>query len=105
MIQKNGVLTREDNRISPVSATRTGTQEDYPTIAETAIPVNPTEQTWILEVSEKSRVSRTTPKLVNALLKIMNWLNHLGSGKTDVSRLESRHNIHDNFRPKGIGLQ
>jgi hypothetical protein len=104
MIQKNEVLTQEDNRISLISTKRTKTQEDHPTIAERKMPVNTSEQTWIFEVGEKTRVSRTTPKLVNILVKIIKWLNHLGSGKIDDNCLESRHNIHHNIRIKGIGL-
>ena len=104
MIQKKEVLTREDNRISLISTKRTTTQEDHPTIAEREIPVNTTEQTWIFEVGEKTRVSRTIPRLVSTLVKIIKWLSHLGSGKIDDSCLESRHNIHHNFRIKGIGL-
>jgi len=104
MTQKNEVLTREDNRIPLISTKRTITQEDYLTITEREMPVNTTEQTWIFEVSEKTRVSRTTPKLVNTLVKIIKWLNHVGSGKIDDSCLESRHNIHHNFRINGIRL-
>lgn len=104
MIQKNEVLTREYNRISPISTKRTTTEGDHPTIAEREMPVNTTEQTWIFEVEEKTRVSRTTAKLVNVLVKIIKWLNHLGSGKIDDSCLESRHNIHHNITIKGIGL-
>ena len=104
MIQKKEVLTQEDNRISLISTRRTATQEDHPTITEGKIPVNTTEQTGIFEVGEKTRVSRTTPKLVNTLVKIIKWLNHLGSGKIDDSCLESRQSIHHNFRIKGIGL-
>ena len=104
MIQKKEVLIQEDNRIPFISTKRTITQEDHPTITERKIPVNTTEQTWIFEVGEKTRVSRTTPKLVNTLVKIVKWLNHLGSGKIDDSRLESRQNIHHNLTIKGIGL-
>jgi len=104
MKQKDEVLTREGNRISLISRTRTTTQEDHLPITEREIPVNTTEQTWIFEVGEKTRVSRTIPKLVNTLVKTMKWLNHLGSGKIDDSCLESRQNIHDNLTIKGIGL-
>jgi len=104
MIQKKEVLIKDDNRIRLISTKRTTTQEDHPTITERKIPVNTTEQTWIFEVGEKTRIRRTTPKLVNTLVKIIKWLNHLGSGKIDDSCLESRHNIHHNFRIKGIGL-
>jgi hypothetical protein len=103
MIQRSEVLTREDNRILLVSARRTATQEDYLTATERAMPANTIEQTWISEVGEKIRVSRTTPKLVNTLVTIIEWLNHLGSGKIDDSCLESRHNVHHNFRVNGIG--
>jgi hypothetical protein len=104
MIQKNEVLTQEDNSISLSCTKRTTAQEDYPTIIEIKIPVNTTEQTWIFEIGEKTRVSRTTPKLVNTVVKIIKWLNHLGSGKIDDSCLESRQNIHHNITIKGIGL-
>jgi hypothetical protein len=104
MIQRNEVLTREDNRISLISTKSRTTQEDHLTITEREILVSTTEQTWIFEVGEKTRVGRTTPKLVNALVKIIKWLNHVGSGKIDDSLLEARHNIHHNFRVKGIGL-
>jgi len=104
MIQKNEVSTREDNRISLISTRRTTTQEDYLTITEREIPANTTEQTWIFEVGEKAGVGRTSPKLVDTLVKVIKWLYHLGSGKIDNSCLESRHNIHHNFRIKGIGL-
>jgi len=104
MTQKDEVLTREGNRISLISRTRTTTQEDHLPITEREIPVNTTEQTWIFEVGEKTRVSRTIPKLVNTLVKTMKWLNHLGSGKIDDSCLESRQNIHHNLTMKGIGL-
>jgi hypothetical protein len=104
MTQKNEVLTREGNRIPLISTRRTTKQEDYLTVTEGEIPVNATEQTWIFEVGEKTRFRRTTPKLVNTLVKTMKWLSHLGSGKIDDNCLESRHNIHHNFRIKGIGL-
>jgi hypothetical protein len=104
MTQKNRVLGQEENCISLISTKRTTTQEDHPTIAERQIPVNTTEQTWIFEVEEETPVSRTTPKLVNALVKIIKWLNHLGRGKIDDSCLESRQNIHHNITIKGIGL-
>lgn len=104
MVRKNKVLIREDNRISLTYTKRTTTQEDHRTITERKIPVNTNEQTWIFEIEEKTRVGRTTPKPVNTLAKIMKWLNRLGSGKIDESRLESRHNIHHNITIKRIGL-
>ncbi len=104
MIQKNEVLTPEDNCILLISTKRTTTQEDHPTITERKIPVNMTEQTWIFEVGEQTRVSRTTPRPVNTLLKIIKWLNHLGSGRIDDSCLESRQNTHHNLTIKGVGL-
>jgi len=104
MTQKNEVLIQEDNRISLISTKRTTTQEGYLTVTEREIPVNTTEQTWIFEAGEKTRFGRTTPKLVNALVKIIKWLSRVGSGKIDDSCLESRHNIHHNVRIKGIGL-
>lgn len=102
MIHKNDVLTREDNCISLISTKRTTTQQDYLTITEGETRVNTIEQSWIVEVEEKTRVGRTTPRLVNTLVEIMKWLKHLGSGKIDESRLESRHNIHHNFRVNDI---
>jgi hypothetical protein len=104
MIQKNKVLTTEDSRISPICARRTTAQEDCLAITERELPMNTTEETWIFEVGEKICVGRTTPKLVNTLVKVIKWLNHLGSGRVDDIYLESRHNIHDNPRIKGIGL-
>ena len=103
MIQNSEVLTREKNRISVISAGGTTMQESYLAVTERAIPVNAISQTWIFEVGEKTLVSRTTPQLVNTLLKVVKWLNHVGSGEIDDSCLESRHNIHHNFRMKGIG--
>jgi hypothetical protein len=78
-------------------------QEDYLAVTERAIPVDVIEQAWIFEVEEEACVGSITPKLVTALAKIMKWLNHLGSGKIDDSCLESRHNIHHNFRINSIG--
>jgi len=104
MIQKNEVLTREENRTSFIATRRTTMQEDYPTVTGREIPANTTEQTWIFEVWEKARVGRTTPKSVNTFVKIMKSLSRVGSGKIDDSRLESRHNIHHNVRINGIGL-
>jgi hypothetical protein len=102
MTQNSEILTREDNRISLISTSRTATLEDYPAITEREMPVNTMEQTRIFEVGEETRVSRTTPKLANILVKIMNWLNHLGSRKIADSCLEARHNIHHNFRANDI---
>jgi hypothetical protein len=104
MIPKNEVLTREDNRISLIPTKRTTTQEYHLTITDGKMPVNKTEQTWIFEIGEKTRVSRTTPKLAITLVKIIKWLSHLGSGKIDDSCLEWRQNIHHNIIIKGIGL-
>jgi hypothetical protein len=104
MIRNSEVLTGEANRISLVSARRTKMQEDHPIIAERAILVNTIEQTWISEVGEQTRFGRTIPESVDALVKIMRWLSHLGSGKIDGSRLETRHNIRHNFRTNGIGF-
>jgi hypothetical protein len=42
---------------------------------------------------------------VDTPVRIIEWLNHPGSRKIDDSGLESRHNIHHNFRAKGILLQ
>ena len=103
MIQKNQLLTREADCIPLISRRRTATQEDCLTIAEMEMPVNMSAQTWIFEGGEEASVGRTTPRLVNPLVKIINWLSHLGSGKIDDSCLEARHNIHHNFRINGIG--
>jgi hypothetical protein len=104
MKQKNEVLTREVSRIPLISATRTTTREDYPTMTEIEIAVNTTEQTRIFEVGEKARAGRTTPKLGSFLVEIIKWLYYLGSGKIDDRYLQSRQHIHDNPRIKGIGL-
>lgn len=103
MVQSSEVFTREANRISVASARRTITREDYLAVAERAIPVNAIEQTWIFEAGQKARVG-TAPRFLNHLVKIVNWLSHVSSGKIDDGRLESRHNIHHNFRINGIGL-
>lgn len=104
MVQKNGVLTREDNRISLSSARRVAVQQHRPAYQEREIPVDTIEQTWVFEVEEMTSVGTTTSRLVNTFLKIVNWLSHVGAGKVDDSRLESRHNIRQNFRAKDIGL-
>jgi hypothetical protein len=104
MTQKNEVLTREDNGISLISAGRGTAQEDDPAITERKMSVNTTEQAWILEIEEKTRISRTTPKSVNILVKIIKWLSHLGSGQIDDSCLESRRNTNHNLTIKGIGF-
>lgn len=103
MVQSNDVLTGEVNRNSLISARRTTTQENYPLVAETAIPVSETEQAWVFKPGEPTYIHRTAPELLNPFVKIVNWLNHLGSGKIDDSCLESRHNIHHNFSINGIG--
>lgn len=102
MVQSSEVLAGETNGISLVCARPTIMQEDYLTTAETEMPVDATEQTWLFEVVEVTRVGRTTPGLVSTLAKIVNWLNHLGSGRIDDSHLEARHNIHHNFKTNGI---
>ena len=79
-------------------------QEAYPIVTERQIPVNRTGQTWIFEVGEETRDRWTAPRLANTLVKAMKWLNHVGSGKIDDSCLESRHNIHHDFRINRIGL-
>lgn len=79
-------------------------QEGYPIVTKIQIPVNATERTRIFEVGEETPVSQATPGLVDTLVKVMKWLNHVGSGKIDDSCLEARHNIHHNFRINGIGL-
>ena len=56
MPQKNGVLTREESRISFIAAGRTTMQEDYVIATERGMPVNTIEQTRIFEVEEKSSV-------------------------------------------------
>lgn len=85
-----------------MSARQTTRQEDYLAIAEMEIPVNMSEQTWIFAVGEMTRVDRTTPRLANTFVKIVNWLNHLGSRRIDECRLEARHNIHHNVKMNGI---
>ena len=102
MVQNSEVLIREDNRISLISARRITAQKDYLAVAERAIPV--TGATWTFEVGERHRVTRTAPRLANTLVKIANWLGHLGSGKISGGYLESRHNIHHDFRTNGIRL-
>ena len=77
-------------------------QQDYLAVTETAIPVDTTEQTWIHELGERVRVGRTTPRSANTFVRIVNWLNHLGGRKIDDRCLESRHNIHHNFRINDI---
>jgi len=104
MVQNSEVLAGEANRISLVCARQTAAQGDCLTITEREKPVNATEQTWTFEIREETRVGRTNPRLVNALVKIVNWLNHAGAGKIDDGHLESRHHIRQNFRAKGIGL-
>ena len=104
MTQKNEVLTREENCISSISTRRTNVQEDYLAITERRVPVNIIEQTWLFEVGEEIPVSGTSPKLVDALIKVMKWLNHLGSVKIDDRYLEFRHNIHHDITIKGIGF-
>ena len=102
MTQKNEVLTREANRISLICTRRATTQEDCLTMTEREIPVDTIEQTCVFEVGEETRVGRTTPKLLSTLVKTIKRLNHPGSGIIDESRLESRHNIHSNFRANDI---
>jgi len=104
MIQKNEVLTREDNCISSICTRPAKVLEDYPAITESRVPGNMIEQTRIFEVGEKTRVSGTTPNLVNTLVKILKWLSHLGSGKINDSCLESRQNMHHKITIKRIGL-
>jgi hypothetical protein len=104
MAQKSEVLTREDNRISNISAKQTTTQADRPIIADRELPVNTTEQTWRLKLREETRVGRATPKLRSFLVEIIEWLYYLGSGKIDDALLESRQNSHHNLTTKGIGL-
>jgi len=102
MIRNSEVLTREDNRISIVSARRTMTQEDYLDIIERELPLNMTEQSRILGVWEEARPARTTPRLADTLAKVARWLNQLGSGKIDHTGLEARHNVHHEFRINNI---
>jgi hypothetical protein len=77
-------------------------REDYPAITVRDAPVNRTEQAWILEVGEKARAGRTTPRLGSLFVEIMKWLYHLGGGKIEEYRLESRHNTHHNVRTNDI---
>jgi hypothetical protein len=102
MTQGNEVLTRQDNRISIISMGGATMQQDYVAITAREMPVNTIEQTWTFETGEKTDAGRATPELANALVKITKWLGHLGSGRIDESGLESRHNIHHNFRTNGI---
>jgi len=102
MVQKNEVLTREDNCIPLICRGRTALQEDYPTITERETRVNATEQTWVFEVGEKARAGRRIPKLGSFLVDIIKWLHHLGNGKIDDRLLESRHNTHHNVRTNDI---
>jgi hypothetical protein len=104
MIQKNEVLTREDNRTSTISAKQTTAQADPPIIADRKPRVNTTEQTWRLKLCEETRVGRATPKLRSFLVEIIQWLYYLGSGKIDDALLESRQKNHHNLTTKGIGL-
>jgi hypothetical protein len=102
MIQSSEVLTGGANRISLISERRTTMQQDYLAVTERAIPVSAINQPWIFEVGEGTRIDRTTPRLANTLFKIGNWLNHLGSGRVDDSGLETRHNIHHDFRVNNV---
>jgi hypothetical protein len=104
MTQRNEVLTREDNRISLISTTRATTPEDYLTIAEGELPISTRQQTWEVEVGQETSVGRKNTKLASTLVKLIEWLNRLGSGRIDDGYLESRHNTHDNPRIKGTGL-
>jgi hypothetical protein len=104
MTQRNVVLKREDNCISVISTKRTTTRRTHRTIMDRKIPMNATEQICIFEVGKETRVSGTTPNLVNTLVKIIKWLSHLGSGKIDDALLESRQKSHHNPTIKGIGL-
>ena len=104
MAQKNGVLTREDNRISLDCAKRATMQEDYQAVMEQEMPVDRIEQTWIFEIGEKARVARTTPKFGSFLVEIIKWLYHLGSGRIDDSLLEARYKTPHNIEPNGMGL-
>jgi hypothetical protein len=102
MVQNSEVLIGEDNRISLISARRIAAQKDYLAVAERAMGV--TGATWTFEVGDRHRVTRTTPRLANTIVKIANWLGHLGSGKISDGYLESRHNIHHDFKTNGIRL-
>ena len=104
MIQKNGVLKREDNCISSICTRPATVLEDYPAITVSSVPGDMIEQTCISEVGEEICVIRTTPNVVNTLVKIIKRLSHLGSGKLNDSSLESRQNMHHNITIKRIGL-
>jgi hypothetical protein len=104
MVQKNEVLTREDNRVSLSAARRVAVQQHYPAHREREMPTNAAVQIWTFEVGEVTGLGRTILRLLNTFLKIVNWLNHVGAGKVDDRHLQSRHNIRQNFRAKGIGL-
>jgi hypothetical protein len=96
MVQKGEVLTREDNRTSLVSRTRTAMEEDYLNVTEREIPVSTIEQTWRLKPGEETGAGRTTPKPGSFLVDVIRWLYYLGSGKVDDRLLEARYKIHQN---------
>ena len=98
MVQKGEVLTREDNRTSLISRTRTAMEEDYLNVTEREIPVSTTEQTGRLVLREETGAGRRTPKPGSLLVDIIRWLYYLGSGKVDDRLLEARHKIHQNAR-------
>lgn len=104
MVQNSKVLTREANPISPIATGSATTLEDYPIMTEREVPMSTIGQTWTFEFGEDIPVDRTVPKSVNTLVKIVRWLNHVGSGKIDGGLLESRHNIRHGFRTNGIGF-
>ena len=102
MVQKGEVLTREDNRTSLISRTRTAMEGDYLNVTAREIPVSTTEQSGRLKPGEETGVGRATPKLGSFLVDIIRWLYYLGSGKLDDRLLEARYRIHQNTRTDDI---
>lgn len=97
MIQNSRALTEGTNPISLISTGRATTLEDYPVIVGRRIPMSTIEQGWTFEAEEQARASRTTLGFVSTLVKTIDWLSHLGSGRIHDGRLESRHNIYHNL--------
>jgi len=100
MIRNSKVLTEEANHISLVSARRAATQGGCMSIIERQIPVNAPEQNWMFEVA-KTPVNIMTSGRMSPVVRAAKWLNHLGNGRIDDSRLQATHN---DFRVNGIGL-
>jgi len=105
MIQNSRVLTMpEAHRVSPVSARRAVTREDY-CAAEMEVPMSTIEQARTFEVAEKAPASRRNVSHANPLATLTRWLNYLGNRRADDSYLKSRLNVPPNFGiGGGIGL-